>query len=120
MRMYSHHYGGEKSVPKERQEITWNASTMSHFDSRTNQCELEVQRTIHLENLANQLPYAFIDTKKVTKSHILATNVPKRIDVSKGQLENESQIHLKRGKPISSRDLTPCKRITQRKNGASK
>ena len=27
-----------------------------------------------LQNLANQLPYAFIDTKKVTKSHILAAN----------------------------------------------
>ena len=66
--------GGEKSVLEERQEITWNASTMSHFDSCTNQCELQVQRIIHLQNLANQLPNAFIDTKKVTKSHILATN----------------------------------------------
>ena len=46
--------GGEKSVPEERQEITWNASVMSHFDPRTNQSELEVQRTIHLKNLGNQ------------------------------------------------------------------
>ena len=44
---------------------------MTHLDPRTNQCELEVQRIIHLQNLANQLPNAFIDTKKVTKSHIL-------------------------------------------------
>ena len=28
--------GGEKSVPEERREITWNASVMSHFDPRTN------------------------------------------------------------------------------------
>ena len=62
---------GEKSVPKERREITCNSSTMSHFEPRTNQCELEVQRIIHFQNLANQLPDAFIDTKKVTKSHIL-------------------------------------------------
>ena len=54
---------------------------MTHLDSRTNQCELEVQRIIHFQNLANQLPDAFIDTKKVTKSHISATNTPARIDV---------------------------------------
>ena len=41
--------GGEKSVPEERREITWNASTMSHFDFCKNQCELEVQRIIHLQ-----------------------------------------------------------------------
>ena len=33
------------------------------------QCELKVQRIIHLQNLANQFPDASIDTKKVT-SHI--------------------------------------------------
>ena len=59
--------GGEKSIPEERREITWNASTLSHFDPRTNQCELEVQRIIHLQNLANQLPDTFVDAKKVTK-----------------------------------------------------
>ena len=40
--------GGEKSLPEARLEITWNVSTLSHLDSRTNQCELEVQRIIHL------------------------------------------------------------------------
>ena len=40
--------GGEKLIPEERREITWNASTLSHFDPCTNQCELEVQRIIHL------------------------------------------------------------------------
>ena len=61
---------------------------MSHFDPRSNQYELEVQRIIHFQNLANQLPDAFIDTKKVTKSHILATNTLARIDVPEGRLEN--------------------------------
>ena len=56
---------------------------MSHFDPHTNQCELEVQRIIHLQNLANQLQDAFIDTKKVTKSHISSVNAPVRIDVPK-------------------------------------
>ena len=91
---------------------------MSHFDHRTNQCELEVQRIIHLQNLANQLPFAFIDTKKVTKLHILATNAPAWIDVSEGQLENESQVRLKRVRLISSKYLTHWKRRTQRKISA--
>ena len=75
--------GREKSVPKERREITWNAYIMSHFDPRTNQSELEVQRINHFQNLANQLPDAFTDTKKVTKSHVPTVNTPTRIDVLK-------------------------------------
>ena len=86
---------------------------MSHFDPHTNQCELEVQRIIHLQNIANQLQVAFIDTKKVTKSHISAANTPTQIDVPKGQLANESKIRLKRGRPIGSKDITPQKRKTQ-------
>ena len=61
---------------------------MTHLDPRTNQCELEVQRIIHLQNLANQLPDAFIDTKKVTKSYIPTVNISARIDVHVGQLTN--------------------------------
>ena len=57
---------------------------MTHLDSRTNQCEQEVQRIIHLKNLANQLLDEFIDTKKVTKSYIPATNTPAWIDVPVG------------------------------------
>ena len=54
---------------------------MFYVDPRTNQCELEVQRIINLKNLTNQLPDAFIDTKKVTKSHIPTANTPTRIDI---------------------------------------
>jgi hypothetical protein len=39
--------GKEKLLPEARQEITCNNSTLSHFDPRTNQCELEVQMIIH-------------------------------------------------------------------------
>ena len=70
---------------------------MSHFDPHINQGQLEVQRIIHLQNLANQLPDAFIYTKKVTKSHIPTINAPSRIDVLEGQLANEYKIRLKRG-----------------------
>ena len=73
---------------------------MSHFDPRTNQSELEVQRIIHLQNLANQLLDTFTDTKKVTKSHVQVANTPARINVHKGQLANESQKCLKHGRPF--------------------
>ena len=86
---------------------------MSHFDHHTNQCELEVQRIIHLKNLTNQLADAFIDTKKVTKSHIPTTNTQVRIDVLERQLANEYKILLKHGKPIGLKDITPWKRRTQ-------
>ena len=91
---------------------------MSHFDHRTYQCELEVQRITYLKNLANQLPDAFIDTKKVIKSHIPTANALARIDVPEGQLANESQIRLKHGRPIGSKDITALKKRTQRKINA--
>ena len=94
-------------VIEERGEITLNASIISHFDPCTNKCELEVQRIIHLQNLANQLPNAFVNAKKVTKSHIPVVNAPAWINVPEGQLTNESKIHLKRGRPIGSKDITP-------------
>ena len=80
--------GREKLIPKEWREITWNACTMTHLDPRTNQCELEVQRIIHLQNLANQLPDVFIYTKEVKKSYILVANTPTRIDVLIRRLTN--------------------------------
>ena len=70
-----------------------------------------------MQNIANQLPDAFIDTKKVTKSHISAANTSAWIDVPIGQLTNESKILLKCGRPIGSKDVTPRKRRTQKKLG---
>ena len=56
----------------------------------------------------------FTDTKRVTKSYILAVNAPAQIKIPKGQSENEvtneSKIRLKRGRPISSKDKNPRKR----------
>lgn len=68
-------------MPEVHQEITWNNSMLSHFDHRTNQCELEVQRIIHLQSIANQLSDAFIDNKKIVKSHIPAANILAKIEV---------------------------------------
>jgi hypothetical protein len=72
---------------------------------------------IHLQSIANQLPDAFIDNKKIVKSHILATNTSVKIEVPVGQsintAVNESKARLKRGKPIGVKDRIPQKRKAQ-------
>ena len=104
--------GGDK--PKEWLDITWYVPSLSHLDPCTRQCELEIQRIVHLQGLANQLPDVFTDIKKVTKSHVPVVNASTRIDVPEGQLENvianESKTRLKHGRPIGSKDLIPRKR----------
>ena len=52
MRQFFPSLGGEKLVPKEH-EIIWNALTLTHLDPYINQCELEVQKIIYLQRLAN-------------------------------------------------------------------
>ncbi|KAF3648202.1 hypothetical protein FXO37_19575 [Capsicum annuum] len=58
--------------------------------------------------ITNQMPDAFTDLKRITKSHIPAENVPIQIDVSKGPstsvIANESKARLKRGRPLGSKD----------------
>ena len=80
--------GGDRTIQKEWREITWNESSLSHLDPRTKQSELEVQKIIHLQGLANQLPNAFIDSTKVTKSHIPTANIPARIEIPTGKLQS--------------------------------
>ncbi|KAL0335212.1 UNVERIFIED_CONTAM: Copia protein [Sesamum radiatum] len=105
--------GGEDKEIK-RKDIAWNATSMSFLDPRTNDSELEVQRIIHLQNVANRLPDAFIDTKNITKSHISVENVPARLEVPEVTLTqtkaSESQIRRKRGRPLGSKDANPRKR----------
>ena len=62
-------------------KITWNVTLFYHLDPRIGQCGFEVHKIIHLQNIANQLPDGFVDVKKVTKSHVAATNVPSKIDI---------------------------------------
>ena len=106
--------GGDKPIPKEWQETTWNESSLSHIDSRTKQHELEVQKIIHLQGLANQLSDAFIDSTKVTKSHIPAANIPAMIEIPTGKLQSsmtyEPKPRLKHGRPIGSKDTILRKR----------
>jgi hypothetical protein len=67
------------------QKIIWNNSKLSHFDPRTNQCEFEVQKIIHLQNIANQLQDVFNSSEKMIKSHILAANAPCSIEIPEGK-----------------------------------
>ena len=103
--------GGINRIPK---EITWCTPSLLHLDPPTNQRELEVQKIVHLHNLANQLPDAFTYTRRVTKSCIPAENIPSRVDVPKEQTDgdkmNEPRVQLKRGRPAGSKDKNPRKK----------
>ncbi|WCJ40739.1 hypothetical protein M5689_021647 [Euphorbia peplus] len=83
--------GGEKKQLEK--EISWNGLSLSHFDPLIKEYEPEVQNIIHLENLANQLPDAFSDPKRVTKSHVPAVNAPNIIEVPAGQLQTANESH---------------------------
>ncbi|CAM8926811.1 unnamed protein product [Rhodiola kirilowii] len=69
--------------------------------------------------MENQLPDAFTDTKRVTKSHIPAENVPVQIEIPKGKPENkvthEITTRLKRGRPLGSKNKNPRKRKGEEK-----
>ncbi|GKE49965.1 retrovirus-related pol polyprotein from transposon TNT 1-94, partial [Tanacetum coccineum] len=94
--------------------------SLVYLDPRTKQSDTEVQKIMHLQEIANQLPDAFIDTKRVTKSYILAANSPTRVEIPNKQagdnIAQESQKRLKRGRPIGSKDKNPRKRKRTEKN----
>ena len=102
--------GGGKSIPEEWQDITWYVSFLSNLNPRIRQYELEVQMIIHLQGLANQLPNAFTNIKKVIKSHVSAMNTPAHIDVPEGQLKNviasEFKTCLKHGDLLAQRTIS--------------
>jgi len=70
-----------------------------------------------LQTIANQLPDAFTDNKKIIKSHIPAANTPAKIEGHVGQsintTANESKARVKRGRPIGANDKIPRKRKAQ-------
>jgi hypothetical protein len=70
-----------------------------------------------LQSIANQLPDAFTDNKKIVKSHISAANTPVKLKVPVGQsintTANESKARLKRGRPIGAKDKILRKRKAQ-------
>ena len=68
--------------------------------------QLEVQKIITCNGLQIKLLDIFTDLKKVTKSHVPATNAPIKINIPEGQ-DNESRVRQKRGRPLNSKDKNP-------------
>jgi hypothetical protein len=60
--------GGDFKYQKEFPEIDWNAIAILASDPRTQETELQVQKIINLQHLANNLPDLFTDLKGVIKS----------------------------------------------------
>jgi len=90
---------------KECQEIDWDAKGISFTDPRTTETELQVQSIIDLQNIANNLPDAFIDHKGVTKSLHPARNVSERVEVP--NKTTQPQFGKKRGRStFNKQDLT--------------
>jgi hypothetical protein len=73
--------GGDFKYQKECQEIDWDAQGIPASDPRTTETELQVQKIIYLQRLANNLPDVFTNYKGVTKSFIPAQNAPERVEV---------------------------------------
>nr|ABA98087.1 retrotransposon protein, putative, Ty1-copia subclass [Oryza sativa Japonica Group] len=73
--------GGEFKYQKECQEIDWDAQGIPASDPRPTEAEFQVQKIIHLQRLANNLPDTFTNYKGVTKSFIPAQNAPEIVEV---------------------------------------
>ncbi|KAI3523797.1 hypothetical protein L1887_02208 [Cichorium endivia] len=104
----------EGEMKTQEKNVSWYEPSLSYLDPRTQECEMGVQKIIHLQEVANQLPDAFTDTKRVTKSYIPAVNAPTRIQLpdrqSDEKVTQESKARLKRGRPFGSKDANPRKR----------
>ncbi|KAL9160609.1 hypothetical protein ABFS82_08G211600 [Erythranthe guttata] len=99
----------DKQKPIEN--LTWCEQHLSHLDPRTSECENEIHRIIHLQNIANRLHDAFNDASKVTKSYIPAVNMPARIAVLEEHAKmNDDLPRQKWGRPIGSKDVVPRKK----------
>ncbi|CAA7014630.1 unnamed protein product [Microthlaspi erraticum] len=90
--------GGSRESPN---DITkWCTHSLAYLDPPSNQREVEVQKIIHMQRLANQLPMSS-DTKRVTKSYIPAANAPSKIEVPHEHFDvnrASEPVQLKRGR----------------------
>ena len=90
--------GGEKT--KSAGKIYQYELLVSNFDP---------QKIIYLQIFTNQLPDAFTDSKKVTKTNVSAANAPIKVDVPVGQT-NEIIARMKRGRPVGSKEKKSSKK----------
>ena len=59
-----------------------------------------------MQNIANQIPDEFTNSRKIIESYIPTENAPARVEILEGQHDktNESKVRLKRGRLIGSKD----------------
>lgn len=67
-----------------KKELAWKTS-LTYLDPQRSINELEVQKIMHLQQIANQLFDSFVDSCKVTKLHIPSIDAHTRIEVLIGQ-----------------------------------
>ena len=82
-------------LQKRNMELIWKTTHLEYLDPKTKSCEQEVQRIVHLQSVANQLPDSFTDTKRVTKSHIPAANTPARIEIPDEKAKSDEIVGCK-------------------------
>jgi hypothetical protein len=104
--------GGEFKYHTECQEINWDAIDTLKDDSRTKETELQVQRIIGLQNIANNLPNAFTNTKGVTKSSFPARNVLERVEVPNKTIHLPSQ--QEKGRSTANPKATTSRKRTRK------
>ena len=118
---YEDHFpalGGDTKYQNVRQEIDWNVQGIPSSDPHTQETELEVQKIIDLQHIANNLPDAFTDYKGVTKSYIPARNVPERVEVPFSTTQPPKQ--KKRGRNLATvQEKASCKQPRKQKNKSS-
>jgi hypothetical protein len=99
-------------------EIIWQSTGIPAHDPRTKEANLEVQKIIDLQNLANELLDHFCDLKSVVKSHVPARNAPERVEIPKkieGIPDPVKKPHNKRTGTLASQ--TPSTWICPGKRG---
>ena len=100
--------GTPKAFKEEKQKkvdiLFWRENDLTHLDPHTSECEKEVQRIIHLQEITNRLPDIFNDAAKVIKSHIPTVNTLAQIYVPEEHKEMDENVpRQKRGRPIGSK-----------------
>ncbi|GJT52805.1 retrovirus-related pol polyprotein from transposon TNT 1-94 [Tanacetum coccineum] len=108
---------GEEKKNHEK-DVSWSEPLLLYLDPCTKQSETKVQKIIHMKEIANQLPDAFTNIKRVTKSYIQAINALARVEIpdikSDDKVTQESKARLKGGRPVGSKDKNPRKRKQQK------
>jgi hypothetical protein len=73
--------GGDNKFINDGREIDWDDKSILYSNPHTRESELQVQKILELQQIANNLPEAFTDYKGVTMSLNPTVNAPCRVEV---------------------------------------